>query len=149
MDRLRPLERELEYQITALGISNVRLSMMSVFVPALPLAVVASTVRAAAAPSDLVGMLEDRTIGVLCSRALGPDGGQGVEDRFLPRLQSLLLTLCRHRALDLTIRFRAVHLWASELSDADDLVNLLFDMPVRMVPLISSPPRRNGLARRW
>ncbi len=129
---LSPIRPELVRQVQALNLSRQRMSLMSVATQYLPSSAIAAAVRAAAAPLDTVGILADGSVGVLSLRASGPDGGAGVEDRFLPRLQTTLHPYCRS---DGTFRiwFRSVHRWAAELGTADDIITSLFDAPARPV----------------
>ena len=148
---LRSLDRDVERQIAILRGSSVRLSLMSVAVPRLPYDVVCCAVQAAA-PSDAIGALADHSVGILSLRSVGPDGGVGVEGRFLPRLQSCLTLACSRRRVSAHLLFRAVHRWASELLDAEDLIDILFSVPVRRIPLtpgtahplIYQPPLRGS-----
>ncbi len=138
MTPLEPIRPELSRQIKVLRLSRQRMSLMSVATHHLPAAAVAAAVRAAAAPLDAVGTLADGSVGVISLRASGTDGGAGVEDRFLPRLQASLSHYCRD---DGTFRvwFRSVHRWAAELGTADDIIASLFDAPARPVRVRQEP----------
>ena len=150
MGTLRFLEREIERQIIVLGMTNVQLSLMSVSVPSLSLAMVASSVLDAVAPSDTVGILGDHSIGVLSFRATGLKDGSLVEPRFLQRLQILLLAACYQRAIDAKIWFRVVSRNSSELADASDLIDVVRDCPARLIPVMvgrAAPERRVSMLR--
>jgi hypothetical protein len=133
---VRPaLELELQRQIAQLRGSDFRLSLMSVASLSSRSASFPEAVRAAAAPFDAVGLLRDGSIGVLSLRGLGTDGGAGVEQRFLPRLQAALQRLGRLTGGE-WFWFRSVHRWASELSNCGDILDTLFDMPARLVKAV-------------
>ncbi|PKU25578.1 hypothetical protein CWS72_05820 [Telmatospirillum siberiense] len=119
---------EAQRQIDAFRASTVRLTLMSVSAPALPAPVLESAVRTAASPYDEVGPLGDGSLGLLSLRSVGPEGAAGVQHRFLLRMQTILAPVARRRDIG-TVRFRAVHRWACELGDANDLFNSLFDAP--------------------
>ena len=86
MEPMMPLKPQLLRQVRLLSNSLTRLSLMSVVIPNLSRQATVAAVLAAVTTTDLVGMLEDGSIGVFSLRAPGPDGGVGVDERFLPRL---------------------------------------------------------------
>lgn len=133
---------ETQRQIETLGTSSVRLTLMAVNAPSLPAPVLEATVRTAAAPLDMVGPMGDGSLGLLSLRSLGPDGGAGVEQRFLMKMQTVLAPLARRRPIGI-IRFRAVHRWACELTDAIDLFDSLFDAPSVVLAVPAAQPSWN------
>lgn len=137
---------EIQQQIETLGASTVRLSLMSVRAPALPSAVFESALHAAAAPLDVVGRLDDGSLGMLSLRSVGTDGGAGVEHRFLLKMQAVLAQVASRRAIG-PICYRAVHRWACELTDALDLLDCLFDAPLRV--LTPPQPQLSSLIPAW
>lgn len=129
------LELELDRQIARLRGSNIRLSLMSVATVSTRSASFVNAVRAAAPSPDMVGLLHDGSLGVLALRTLGTDGGVGVEQRFLPRLQAAVQRPGRLNGGE-WFWFRSVHRWASELSNCGDILDTLFDMPARLVKAV-------------
>jgi hypothetical protein len=119
---------ETQRQIEALGASDARITLMSVSAPLMSPNLLESAVRTAATALDVVGPAGDGSVGLLSLWSVGPDGGAGVEHRFLPRMQAILAPMARHRDIG-TVRFRAVHRWACEMTDAADLFDSLFDAP--------------------
>jgi hypothetical protein len=120
--------------------SVTRLSLMSVVIPSLSRQATVAAVLSAVSTNDLVGMLEDGSIGVFSLRAPGPDGGAGVDERFLPRLQTALTNAFSPGfGSGVKIWFRSVHRWASELGDGEDLIDALFDASARVVGIGSQP----------
>ncbi|MTJ80747.1 MAG: hypothetical protein F8N37_06995 [Telmatospirillum sp.] len=119
---------EAQRQIAALRMTDTRITLLSLSAPNLPQSVVAALVRAASAPLDLVGELGDGTYGLLALHARGPDGGAGVEHRFLLRLQGVLAPLAARHNIG-QVKFRAVHRWACELTEWADLFDSLRDAP--------------------
>jgi hypothetical protein len=134
LTHMAPVVAETERHFSALGNSSVRLSLMSVSSSSMTVAALSSAVCSAAAPADIVGILVDGSIGILSLRALGTDGGKGVEDRFLARLKLVLSAICFGREMG-PLCFRAVHRWATELSEPGDLVDTLMDSRPTMVML--------------
>jgi hypothetical protein len=119
---------EAQRQIGALGASSARITLISVCTSILPASDLEVAVRNAALPHDMVGQLGDGSVGLLSLWSTGPDSGTGVEHRFLPRMKAVLAPVARVCDVG-TVRFRAVHRWASELTDAADLFDSLFNAP--------------------
>lgn len=145
MTLVSTLENEIAKQIALLAGTQLRLTLMSVAVPGMDRSLLQTAVRRAAEPFDAIGPLADGSIGVISRRNVGPDGGAGVEDRFLPRAQATFLTI-GGRAVEAPqcFWFRAVHRWAIELTSAGRLVDALFGMPSRPIgvatPIAKSRP---------
>lgn len=118
-------------QIFALRGSNVRLSLLSVSVPTLPAPLLEYAVRGASASHDVVGPLKDGSIGLF---SIESDGTAGTEHRFLVNLQNVLTPIAKRQDIGI-IRFRAVHRWACELTDAFDLFDNLFDAPALLLTI--------------
>ncbi len=137
---------ETQRQVETLGASNVRLTLMAVSAPGLPAAVLESVVRAAAQPLDVVGPLGDGSLSLLSLRSVGPEGGAGIEHRFLMKIQAILAPMARRRDIG-TVRFRAVHRWACELADAHDLFDSLFDAPPIVLSIPTAQPSTGRMAR--
>jgi hypothetical protein len=117
---------------------------MSVQIPNLSRASSVGAVLAAASAVDLVGLMEDGSVGVFALRGLGPDGGAGVAERFLPRLQTILRgAFAPGFGISLRIWFRAVHRWAVEVAEPDELVEALYASPAQVVGIgLTSVPSR-------
>jgi hypothetical protein len=138
---LRPLLRR---KVKLLSASNMRLSLASISVPGLARQATIASVLASTTPTDLVGSLDDGTIGVFCLRFPdhGPDHGlwPSVEDRLVPRVQSSLrMSLDPEFLSRLRLWVRSVHRWATEVGDAEELFDLLSAAPSRVVG-IAPPP---------
>jgi hypothetical protein len=131
---------EVQKQVSALRSTETRITLLSVSAPDIPPATLESCVRAAAAPLDVSGPLGEGNFGLLSLRSQGPDGGAGVEHRFLSRLQSVLAPLARRHSIGV-VRFRAVHRWACELTDGSDLVDLLRHAPAIILNIPSATSR--------
>jgi hypothetical protein len=142
-----PFVDKTQRHIEALGASSVRLTLMSVHAPDLPLALLETAVRTAAATLDEIGPLSDGSLGLLSLSSAEPDGGARVERRFIPRMQAVLAPLARRRDIGL-VHFRAIHRWACEVTDAFDLFDSLYDAPAIVLtlpqahPSLPFPPRR-------
>jgi len=136
MEPLLPLRPQLIRQINLLSNSATRLSLMSVVIPSLSRQATVAAVLSSATAADLVGMLGDGSIGVFALRHAGPDGGAGVDERFLPRLQaSLRSAFAPSFANEVKIWFRSVHRWATEVGDGDDLLDAIYAASARVVGL--------------
>lgn len=140
MEPMMPLKPQLLRQVRLLSNSLTRLSLMSVVIPNLSRQATVAAVLAAVTTTDLVGMLEDGSIGVFSLRAPGPDGGVGVDERFLPRLQAALgNAFSPGFGSNVKIWFRSVHRWATELSDGEELVDALYAASARVVGIGAQP----------
>jgi len=140
MEPMLPLKPQLLRQVRLLSNSLTRLSLMSVVIPNLSRQATVAAVLAAVTSSDLVGTLEDGSIGVFSLRAPGPDGGVAVDERFLPRLQAALgNSFSPGFGSNMKIWFRSVHRWASELTDGEDLIDSLFAASSRVVGIGAQP----------
>jgi hypothetical protein len=129
---------EAQRQIAALRMTGTRITLLALSAPSLPASVVSALVRSASAPLDLVGDLGDGSFGLLSLHARGPDGGAGVEHRFLLRLQGVLAPLATRHNVGV-VQFRAVHRWASELTDWTDLFASLRDAPAIALSIPPEP----------
>jgi len=140
MEPMLPLKPQLIRQVQLLSNSLTRLSLMSVVIPNLSRQATVAAVLAAVTTTDLVGMLEDGSIGVFSLRAPGPTGGMAVDERFLPRLQAALgNAFSPGFGSNVKIWFRSVHRWASELSDGEELIDALFQASSRVVGIGAQP----------
>jgi hypothetical protein len=140
MEPMLPLKPQLIRQVQLLSNSLTRLSLMSVVIPNLSRQATVAAVLAAVTSTDLVGMLEDGSIGVFSLRAPHADNGGGVDERFLPRLQTALgNAFSPGFGSNVKIWFRSVHRWASELSDGEELVDALFAASSRVVGIGMQP----------
>ena len=153
MESLLPLRPQLTRQINLLSHSAMRLSLMSVVISNLSRHATAAAVLAATSAHDMIGLLEDGSIGIFAIRtSSGPDGGVGVEERFLPRLQaSLHYAFTPNAGIKARVWFRSAHRWAAEVFNADDLINILFDTQARTINLdLTQTPSLLTLRRtRW
>ncbi|MDR3439448.1 hypothetical protein [Telmatospirillum sp.] len=140
------LIEEAQRQIAALRTTDTRITLLALSAPRLPASVVAALVRSASATLDLIGSLGDGSFGLLSLRSHGPDGGAGVEHRFLMRLQGVLSPLAARHDVG-PVSFRAVHRWACELNDWADLFDSLRDAPA--IPLHIPTERRYGASAEY
>ena len=139
MEPMMPLKPQLLRQVRLLSNSLTRLSLMSVVIPNLSRQATVAAVLAAVTSTDLVGMLEDGSIGVFSLRAPGPDGA-GADERFLPRLQAALgNAFSPGFGSNVKIWFRSVHRWATELSDGEELIDALYASSARVVGIGAQP----------
>ena len=127
MESLKPLRPQLMDQISQIRSPTTRLSLMSVVITNLSQHAAASAVLAAASVNDAIGLLEDGSIGVFAIRGSNdPDGGGGVEERFLLRLRaSLHSAFSSNASFKDCVWIRSAHRWASEIFNADELINAL------------------------
>jgi len=140
MEPMLPLKPQLIRQVQLLSNSLTRLSLMSVVIPNLSRQATVAAVLASVTSTDLVGMLDDGSIGVFSLRAPNADGGVGVDERFLPRLQAALgNAFSPGFGSNVKIWFRSVHRWATELSDGEDLVDGLYAASARVVGIGVQP----------
>jgi len=140
MQPLQPLEPQLVRQIDLLSNSAVALSLMAVRIPNLPRRSAAAAVIAAAGATDLIGWLNDGSLGVFTLRSSIPDDGSDIDGSFLLHLQSYLRNdFVPNGGIDALIAFRSVHVWSSEVTDADDLIAALFAVPAAIVDIGLAP----------
>jgi hypothetical protein len=146
MERLLPLQQQMDRRITRLGAAFVQMSLMSLSLPGLSQRVLIPAVVAAALASDIVGELADGSIGVF-AMSFGQNVDNSREQRFQARLQAAL-PLARNESgpqLPSRAMFRSVTAYAAEISDAQDLVNLLFAMPAEAIRLAPPPSAHSPL----
>ena len=140
MEPMLPLKPQLVRQVHLLSNSLTRLSLMSVVIPNLSRQATVAAVLASVTSTDLVGMLDDGSVGVFSLRAPTADGGIGVDERFLPRLQaSLSNAFSPGFGSNVKIWFRSVHRWASELGDGEELTDALYAASARVVGIGVQP----------
>lgn len=141
MEPMMPLKPQLIRQVQLLSNSFTRLSLMSVAIPALSRQANVAAVLAAVTSTDLVGMLEDGSIGVFSLKGPGTDGGGGgFDERFLPRLQAALgNAFSPGFGSNVKIWFRSVHRWATELGDGEELIDALHASSARVVGIGAQP----------
>jgi len=120
--------KETQNQIKSLGATTVKLTLMSIRAPILPLPILERAIESVADPLDVVGPLGDSSLGLLSVWSAWPHGDVDVKRRYIPRLQSVLAPLARHREIGI-VHVRAVTHWASEMTNAYDLLDSLFDSP--------------------
>lgn len=129
---------EAQRQIGALGASSVRITLISVYASMLPASELEVAVRNAAGSLDMIGPLGDGSVGLLSLWSVGPNSGAGVEHRFLPRMRDVLAPLARVCDVG-PVRFRAIHRWASDVTDAADLFDSLFNAPAVELSIPQDP----------
>jgi len=140
MEPMMPLKPQLLRQVRLLSNSFTRLSLMSVVIPNLSRQATVAAVLAAVTTTDLVGMLEDGSIGVFSLRGPESEGGSGTDERFLPRLQAALgNAFSPSFGGSVKIWFRSVHRWATELGDGEDLIDALYASSARVVGIGVQP----------
>ena len=123
---------------------------MTVVIPSLPQPTTVAAVLAASTASDVVGRMDDGSIGVFGLRAPICRDDAGIDELFLPRLQGALRrSAALPGGVDLRIWFRSVHRWASEIGDSESLIDALFAASARVVGVgqpgyAVSPPAHGG-----
>jgi hypothetical protein len=133
---------EIDRVVRLLHGSTIRLSLISMESSGFGTDALQIIVRAVAQAADIIGVLPDGSVGVLALRGGGGDG-HGFEDRFMPGFCTLLTAACEHRDTNsVTVSVRALHRWACELKDSRELLQSLYQTPVRT---LSISPRPRGL----
>lgn len=126
-------EHEIGQLLGRLRDANVRLTLVSI-ASRLPRDDLAASVQDATASTDPVGFLADGSVGALLlgARPSGPLGDAVVVSRFLqclmraPRLRGV-------SADQAAVQVEAVHRWAGEVDDAQDLIEALSPVQITSV----------------
>jgi len=139
----RSFEGEVDRILSRLRDAHIRLTLVSITVPRFfqqpaMRAALSESMRVSVPLTDPVGLLADGGVGALL---LGtrPPGGLGdimVVERFMRRFQLALNfrgVAIRHDMLML----QAVHCWAGEIDNAQDLIDGLDLVPIQEVPAFS------------
>jgi hypothetical protein len=131
---------ELDRMIRRLGHSTAEITLLGVSAAALPVATLLSSLRAVANRGHMIGILPDNGVGVLGLSGLGGKEGVSLEDQFVPRLRTMLQLACDDTGFGpATVSFRSAKRRADELRDADDLLQILLDHPVRSFVVGTKP----------
>lgn len=138
------LEREIDHLLDALGLANVRLSLIAVSASDMATDTLATVARSALSPFNLVGLLADGSVGILY---MGPrpteiDADRMLESDIVERLENALKDASDARGRQgakINLKVRAVHRWTDEIGDADDLVRALTRIPARRSHAVGSP----------
>jgi hypothetical protein len=134
METTLSLEIEVDRQIARLRLSNSKLMLLSVSAPQLPAPILNAAVCATAGRTDLVGTLEDGSVGVLAFLPLRTGVATAYEQRFHARLRVRLLAASGARVCG-RAWIRSVHRWSAELYAASDLFDALAAAPRTYIAL--------------
>ena len=134
METTLSLESEVDRQIARLRLSNIKLMLLSVSAPQLPASVLNAAVCATAGRTDLVGSLEDGSVGVLTFLPTRAGGASAFEQRFHARLRVRLLAASGANVCG-RAWVRSVQRWSAELGSTDDLFDALAAAPRSYVAL--------------
>lgn len=138
------LEGEIDRLLSALGLANVRLSLIAVSVPDIATDVLVTIARAALSSFHLVGVLANGSVGILYMgpRPAATEGDRALESDIVERLEGALKNAMdahvRHGA-KASLKVRSAHRWTDEIGDAGDLVRALTRIPTRRSHAVGSP----------
>jgi hypothetical protein len=138
------LEREINHLLDALGLANVRLSLVAVSTSDVATDALVTIARSALSRFNLVGVLTDDSVGILYMgpRPAGIDADRALESDIVERLENALKDATDARGWQgakINLKVRSAHRWTDEIGDADDLVRALTRIPARRSHAVGSP----------
>ena len=128
------LSAELDRMIRRLGHSSAHIALLNVSAAGRPKTALLIAARAVANRSHVIGLLADGSVGIVSISGFSGDD-ESLEDQFVPRLRTILQVQGEELSYEpTTLTYRSVARPACELRDADDLMQILSDQPLRSVP---------------